>query len=518
MSDSQGPGAEEYRDEPGNLGLPPIQDLSAIPQVIPLTRPRFAIFGQVVAWAAILAMVVVVHSAQEQKRQGKPSEGVRRLSMLVPTAFGKYQFVRAETEGNRAELFRELEEQSHGGSLEQRLTNVVMAGELKSYAEALDRLHDLDRKLAANGSKQDAKILAAKAALEKLYRDYDRNKFDAPSLNQQDRDNLRSTLGWFGDLALAPAHGNDSAARQAVREAAERSTLLLVGLFLLLLLVGTASLVSCIAFIMLAMSGRLRSYLRTGDPMSSVYIETFALWMILFVLLQGIVGQMDLDKANTLWALGLCMLASLVALVWPVWRGGLSWRQVRQDIGLKATGNPVLEPLYGVFGYFAAMPIAAVGIMIFFLIIVAEQLFRQHTGNAVVIDEFAPEVPPSHPVIEYLSGPGIGGKLQVFLLASVCAPIVEEIMFRGVFYRYMRELTGCCSFVASFLTSCLIVSFIFAVIHPQGLETVPALMGLAIGFTILRECRDSVIPGMVAHACNNTLILSIAVLIFQSLN
>jgi membrane protease YdiL (CAAX protease family) len=53
------------------------------------------------------------------------------------------------------------------------------------------------------------------------------------------------------------------------------------------------------------------------------------------------------------------------------------------------------------------------------------------------------------------------------------------------------------------------VSFIFAVIHPQGILFVPVLMSLAFGFALAREWRDSLIPGMVAHGLSNGLIMTL---------
>jgi membrane protease YdiL (CAAX protease family) len=47
------------------------------------------------------------------------------------------------------------------------------------------------------------------------------------------------------------------------------------------------------------------------------------------------------------------------------------------------------------------------------------------------------------------------------------------------------------------------VSFCFAVIHPQGFLAVPALMALAVAFTLMREWRGTVLPSMIAHGINN---------------
>ena len=106
--------------------------------------------------------------------------------------------------------------------------------------------------------------------------------------------------------------------------------------------------------------------------------------------------------------------------------------------------------------------------------------------------------------------------LQVLFLAGVIAPIVEETMFRGVLYRHLRETTRSLGFVVSAFLSAITVSFMFAVIHPQGPLFVPVLMGLAFGFTLAREWRGTLIPSIIAHGLNNTLVLCLNIFLLGS--
>ena len=89
-------------------------------------------------------------------------------------------------------------------------------------------------------------------------------------------------------------------------------------------------------------------------------------------------------------------------------------------------------------------------------------------------------------------------------------------MFRGVLYRHLREGTRGLGWVSSAFISAVGVSFIFAAIHPQGLLTVPALMGLAFGFTLIREWRGTLIPSMIAHGINNGVVLLLTIVAFGS--
>ena len=111
-------------------------------------------------------------------------------------------------------------------------------------------------------------------------------------------------------------------------------------------------------------------------------------------------------------------------------------------------------------------------------------------------------------------GPLIRGdwsvRLQLLFLASVVAPIVEETMFRGVLYRQLRQASARFGYAPSVLVSILIVSFIFAAIHPQGWLAIPPLMSVAIAFNFVREWRGSLVPSMVAHGVHNGLLTLIA--------
>ena len=94
-----------------------------------------------------------------------------------------------------------------------------------------------------------------------------------------------------------------------------------------------------------------------------------------------------------------------------------------------------------------------------------------------------PRLPPT------FAGPSL-------LLAAVLAPLLEEALFRGALHRYLRGQFG-------FFASALITSVIFAALHPQGWMAIPALGAIGIGFSLLREWRDSLIAPMVAHSINN---------------
>jgi membrane protease YdiL (CAAX protease family) len=117
--------------------------------------------------------------------------------------------------------------------------------------------------------------------------------------------------------------------------------------------------------------------------------------------------------------------------------------------------------------------------------------------------------PPSHPVVDLLSEPTAFRVVMLFLIASVAAPIVEEIAFRGMLYGHLRGTVAPRIRLLSVLIAAVVSSVVFAIIHPQGVLFVPALGGLAVGFCIFRELRGSLVAPMVAHGINNAVTLTI---------
>ena len=96
---------------------------------------------------------------------------------------------------------------------------------------------------------------------------------------------------------------------------------------------------------------------------------------------------------------------------------------------------------------------------------------------------------------------------MILLLGSIVAPLVEETMFRGVLYRHLRDATARQRIGISIFLSAIVNSIVFAFIHPQPLVFSPALIMLAIGFSLAREWRGGLIAPMVMHGVSNGVVL-----------
>jgi len=116
--------------------------------------------------------------------------------------------------------------------------------------------------------------------------------------------------------------------------------------------------------------------------------------------------------------------------------------------------------------------------------------------------------PPHHPLMDEITGAGLPGVILIYVLACVWAPLVEETVFRGGFYHYLRGASGP-------VTSAWVVSLIFATIHPQGLLGVPPLVALAMILAAVREWRGSLAGSMAVHAVHNAIATTAMLLLLQ---
>ncbi len=104
---------------------------------------------------------------------------------------------------------------------------------------------------------------------------------------------------------------------------------------------------------------------------------------------------------------------------------------------------------------------------------------------------------PSNPVIPQLVGAsGIGTILLLVALASLAAPLVEELLFRGVFYQAARLKLGVWPAI-------VVTGLVFGFVHPVGIVEMLAIGVLGGVFAWMAETRQSLLPSMAAHCLQN---------------
>ncbi len=225
-------------------------------------------------------------------------------------------------------------------------------------------------------------------------------------------------------------------------------------------------------------SGRtLRPAYRSGLPLGSACLEGFAVYMAAMGLLPlALYFLIPHAPFGTQW---LVVFPAIFALMWVRLRG-ISTPDLRYATGWHLGRGLWREMGAGVLGYLAGIPLIVAAAF-------AAKLLQDHqVGKA------------THPIIFEFDGSTLR-TLQIFLMASVMAPIIEETMFRGLFLHHLRRRWN-------WAISAVVVAFLFAVIHPQGMSAVPLLMVIALVLAALREWRGSIVASMTAHALNNLVV------------
>lgn len=515
---------DPHRDRP----IPPTEPSFVEPVVLAERKPvrghTLAAWCVIVAISALLAFGMRFRPEPDEpaaaKAGGQDSATMDQIFAKVAEVQGKLivalsELTRADRtaqgEENRQQMRRQIASMNQGPpSL--RLRYVVLAGELAGPDDARSELDQLRRDLARHHHTLDPADDRIAGLLEKIYGSYASDRKQPLNLSSADLQWLHERLGWFADLAVAPHDGPDPDTRKALVRSAQWA--LAVAALLGLLMGGIACLgfVVLMTLVILAASGRLASQIAVSEVHPGLYAETFACWMALYVgSMLGISALVDALEVDTgRWTAPLIAQAlSLFALAWPVVRGA-RFEDVCRDAGIWLPSRAWLEPLRGIATYALSLPILLLGVMFTLMLIQIQALF---TG---VEDPFTTPQVPAHPIIESVQEKDPWVYWQVLLLAAVGAPIVEEIMFRGVLYRSLRDSTRGLRVAGSMVASMAISGFLFAVIHPQGWVAIPALGALATGFAIAREWCGTIWPSVVAHAINNGLVTVLLFTLFAS--
>jgi membrane protease YdiL (CAAX protease family) len=361
------------------------------------------------------------------------------------------------------------------GSTAQQISHAILTAAISGPEAAEDELGDIDLLVPD--------VRQAIAAMG-----------DGPPISDATRQALETRLGWFGALAGELGDPDAVAGMAAEAESSLYWMLAVVGIFLFAGLAGAIGLVILIVMIATGtLSFRIPVVERHG-----VYAETFAIWLFAMLVLQVAAGLFATESTAMLASI-LAFFASVSVLAWPVIRGR-AWSDIRTELGLV---RPRLADLpRGVATWSMAIPFLAIGVIATLILTVISQFL---SGEA-------PQ--PSHPATEAAVGAGTWQIVQLFLLASIAAPIVEETFFRGVLFTHLRSATGRWNQWLSFGLAALVSSILFAAIHPQGLIFIPPLAGLAMGFCVGRAWQGSLIPSMVAHGVSNALVMSLNVILF----
>ena len=314
-------------------------------------------------------------------------------------------------------------------------------------------------------------------------------------------------MGPTGKTLVAQAKGD----QEELDRLAAAGAVLLVVLVLALLIGGVLALggiAALVVFLVMASLGKTKGIGAMDELWSHVYAEMFAVWMFAYLglahaprMLLEIWEGYGNNVPGLDFRLALSVAATIAAAALALWWGtrrGLSLRSIMTAVGLRRF--VAMDIVWGVVCWSMGIALLIVGVM---LAMVLSNIFGDGHMRA------------SHPIQQMVEDSGATGLFLTYILACVCAPIGEELFFRGALYRNLRQSFGRWGAVGSVVIAMVASSVLFAAIHPQGLIFIPVLASLAVAFCIMREWRGTINASIVAHAINNAVVLTLNVLMLR---
>jgi len=440
-----------------------------IPPLVPPSGPR--ITGRVwTAWALILiAGSVLMILSTGYRQRAKTQTQLANLQMIVISRYSVgvkllLEGTSAQSQATVARMSASVRE-SAVTPLDQLCIIPVMA-ELEGRDVGWQAARQFVRRRPSPDLVIDAEVL------EESYAP------GAAAADAQDLHRLEERYGWYGELAVSQIDPADVTARAAAEFTAKRTVvtgILMLVLIAILLILGIVLLA---LFVFPRKDNELPDRYGISDPsVADALLEGFAVYLCLMAAI-GTIGSL-LPSHHPEMGL-LVVVPVLAALAWVRARG--AWgRRLADAVGWNTGRGLAREMFAGIVGYVAGVPLVAVGMAI------ALALARLSSTRA------------SHPIEFDITS---GGWVRVLLIFLVClfAPVTEELMFRGMFLRHLTLRWPR-------LWSAVVVSLIFAAIHPQGWTAIPLLGMVGLVLALIRIRRGSLVASMTAHALNNALIL-----------
>ncbi|MAY74518.1 MAG: hypothetical protein CMJ31_07415 [Phycisphaerae bacterium] len=365
----------------------------------------------------------------------------------------------------------------------------IVAAEVNGKDAALGRLDSLDERV------DDDDPLATDIRL--LHDVYEEGP---DAINDDERERLIAHHGYFAKVALTFALDEDDAAREALRGGGLLVVSMLLAAGALIFIAFVAGIGFFIVAVVYAANGKLRPSMPVPAPGGSVFLEVFAIFIAGFVLLNLSMDLVTLlAPQGATWPAYLRLGSQWLLLLAPLWplARGMSGERLRAAIGLHTGRGLFKEMGCGVAAYFAGLPVFLAGAIISVVLMFLAQALRMKAGLG------EPQT-PTNPVFELVSAADPLALFMVFTLATIWAPLCEELIFRGALLRHLR---GHMSIAAAVLLGATIFGFM----HGYGPLLVFPLIALGSVFGVMRVWRGSLIPCITAHALHNGTVLTLAI-------
>lgn len=324
------------------------------------------------------------------------------------------------------------------------------------------------------------------------------------SIEESMKDQLLVRYGILGQAAVTHGIDDSDPRRQPIVNGFVWIGLLMLGLGGLFIFGFFSGLVLLVIGIVRMFEGKLVMRCEKPTPGGSVFLETYAVFLLgfgvlsigVFLLASKVNPKLEILSLPLQWIL-------MVVPAWALMRGMKS-SEWRRAIGLHSGEGVMKEIGCGVLAYLASVPLYLIGIIITLIIPMLIFLFEKFILKRPGISG-DPQPMPTNPIFEMLAGSGIVGALLILTLATIWAPITEELIFRGALYRHMRGRLHW--ILAAFFTALL-----FAYMHSYGPFMVAPLIALGFMFAFMRQWRGSIIAPITAHFVHNATLVGFMIL------
>jgi membrane protease YdiL (CAAX protease family) len=363
---------------------------------------------------------------------------------------------------------------AQNASPKQDLLLVSVRGELEGPKAAENALDECAKHIVDPSDRADLKTLRTIYSL------------GPERLNPDERSALIAHDGWFARLALSFGRPDTDPLRARVLHEAKRAAIAGYGFEALVVLGILAGIGLLITATVLRATGRLHLCYGRAPSKTTAFLEAFALYLAGYISI-GLIARL-IGHGSLILGPALSLAWIIFAMLWPLFRG-VSWQQLRGGLGWYRGQGIVREAAAGVIGYLAGLPIIALSAVLAYVLSA-----RTHT-------------PMNHPLM-FSDTRGAWAIIQLYLLASVFAPLVEETMFRGALFNHLRQWQD-------WFLSAVFSSIIFAALHPQGWAAIPVLGSIGFVLASIREWRGTFVSSVAAHALNNGMVTTLLVLTLQ---
>ncbi len=362
-----------------------------------------------------------------------------------------------------------------------------LSKEKELFCEHISRLRSEDSKL-------DTILLATCQNNQSLD-----SSANTASLSEQQLQLVEKQLGWFGKLLRSMTVPQQDSQEYFNREVYAPAMARLIGFGKIAAIGGSAAILSFLGFVLLVSKlarGKLNMRFRKAAFEDAYLLEVFTLYLLaMFLVPFGIKSAIGMGLKVNVLQLNIFAIGSLSLLAfWPILCGRKK-ANLEEALGLAGSNwsKTIGDILAGPFTYFSSLSALLIVMMIYALSLT---LLGVNPSSG------------AHPIVPILSQTKSSNTIYyIFILAVIVAPFVEEVMFRGAFYSWLRERLG--AFSAIFISS-----LVFAAVHPQGALGLIPLTCIGMVFAFLREWRGTLTSCMLAHACFNcgTLVLAMNLL------